>query len=75
MQNIQLPFITLNNNSFKDLQKNVDTSISIIKNYNLQGEYFGNIQAKKAIVYFKIYNFSSICLINFIFSQNFFTLF
>lgn len=52
MQNIQLPFITLNNNSFKDLQKNVDTSISIIKNYNLQGEYFGNIQAKKAIVYF-----------------------
>jgi len=51
MQNIQLPFIILNNNSFTDLQKNINTCISIINNYNLQGEYFGNIQAKKAIVY------------------------
>lgn len=50
MQTIQLPYITLNNNSFTDLQNNINLIIKYI-NTILEKDYFGNLQADKAIIF------------------------
>lgn len=51
MEKIQLPYIILNNNYLSDLNKNVNITLQLINNYNFIDDYYGNLQAKKAIIF------------------------
>lgn len=50
MNEIQLPYIILNNNTINDLQENITLSLKYI-NMNFSDDLFGNLQAKKAIIF------------------------
>ena len=51
MQSIQLPYLILNNNSFSDLKNNINLCLETVNNYNFTSEYFGNLQANKAVIF------------------------
>ena len=51
MESIQLPYIILNNNSFSELENNLNIILQLINNYNFIDDYFGNLQANKAIIF------------------------